>query len=288
MGSRASEMAAIYRTLVSTETLSERLMDPDWVVVDCRFDLGAVEAGRQAYREGHVPGALYAHLAEDLSGPPVTDCGRHPLPTAASLAALFSRFGIDRKAQVVAYDDTGGAIAARLWWLLRYHGHEAVAVLDGGWRAWLAAGLPVTLRPADRAQREFQGQCRRQWLVTVDQIPMVPRLVDSRDPARYRGDFEPFDPVAGHIPGAVNYHFACNLDRGGYFLPQATIAGQLQRVLADTPSGETVFYCGSGVNACHNLLAVVYAGYADARLYAGSWSEWCRDPRRGVATGEEP
>jgi thiosulfate/3-mercaptopyruvate sulfurtransferase len=257
-------------------------------VVDCRFDLTDVASGRRVYREGHIPRAIYADLAEDLSGTPLADRGRHPLPAVANLVALFGRLGIDRATQVVAYDDNGGAIAARLWWLLRYLGHDAVAILNGGMGAWLAAGLPVTQRSVERSPREFRGNCRRQWLVTVDQIPMVPRLVDSRDPARYRGETEPFDPVAGHIPGAVNYHFARNLDGSGRFLPAETIGRQLQSVLADTPSSEVVFYCGSGVNACHNLLAVVHAGYHDARLYAGSWSEWCRDPGRPVATGDEP
>ena len=278
----------VYYTLVGAETLAEHLVDPAWAVVDCRFDLTDVEAGRRAYLEGHIPGALYLHLDEDLSGPPITDCGRHPLPAVANLVALFSHLGIDRTTQVVAYDDSGGSIAARLWWLLRYLGHDAVAVLNGGISAWITAGLPVTQRSAKRNPRAFRENCREQWLVTVDKIARASRLIDSRDPSRYRGEFEPFDPVAGHIPGAVNYHFARNLDATGRFLPSETIAQQLQGVLADTPSAEAVFYCGSGVNACHNLLAVVYAGYPDALLYAGSWSEWCRDPRRAVSRGAEP
>jgi thiosulfate/3-mercaptopyruvate sulfurtransferase len=262
--------------------------DPAWVVVDCRFDLADPEAGGRAYRHRHIAGAAYAHLDRDLCGAPVITRGRHPLPTAEALQATLGRLGIDDSRQVVAYDDTGGAMAARLWWLLRYMGHGAVALLDGGWDAWEAAGLPTATGEERTAARVFLGAPRTEWLVRIDHVSDAPLLIDSRDPARYRGDVEPLDPVAGHIPGAVNYCWKENLDGQGRFLGPATLRARIDRLLAGTPSREAVFYCGSGVTACHNLVAVVHAGLPAARLYAGSWSEWCTDPGRPVARGPAP
>jgi thiosulfate/3-mercaptopyruvate sulfurtransferase len=262
--------------------------DPTWVVVDCRFDLADPEAGGRAYRHRHIAGAAYAHLDRDLSGPPVITRGRHPLPTAEALQATLGRLGIDDSRQVVAYDDTGGAMAARLWWLLRYMGHGAVALLDGGWDTWEAAGLPTATGLEHMAARVFVGAPRTEWLVRIEHVSDAPVLIDSRDPARYRGEVEPLDPVAGHIPGAVNYWWKENLDAEGRFLAPAALRARIERLLAGTPSREAVFYCGSGVTACHNLVAVTHAGLPAARLYAGSWSEWCSDPGRPVARGPAP
>lgn len=279
---------APYQSIVTCETLARNVGDPAWVVVDCRFDLADPEAGERAYRHRHIAGAAYAHLDRDLCGPPVITRGRHPLPTAEALQATLGRLGIDDSRQVVAYDDTGGAMAARLWWLLRYMGHGAVALLDGGWDAWEAAGLPTASGEERPAARVFLGAPRTEWLVRIDHVSDAPLLIDSRDPARYRGEVEPLDPVAGHIPGAVNYFWKENLDAQGRFLAPAALRARIERLLAGTPSREAVFYCGSGVTACHNLVAVVYAGLPAARLYAGSWSEWCTDPERPVVRGPAP
>lgn len=277
----------MYRTLVDAATLAQLLEDADWVVVDCRFDLSDTAAGRRSYAQGHIPGAVYAHLDDDLSGPPVTDHGRHPLPTPAALTALFGRLGIDARKQVVAYDSLNGGIAARLWWMLRYMGHEATAVLDGGWAAWEAAGLPVRAGVEENAPALFTGHPRREWLVTVDAVATRPLLIDSRDPQRYRGELEPIDPQPGHIPGAINYFFQDNWAEGRY-LPPEVLRARLTAVLGEVAPEEATFYCGSGVTACANLLAMAHAGLGDGRLYAGSWSEWSRDPQRPIATGDAP
>jgi thiosulfate/3-mercaptopyruvate sulfurtransferase len=276
-----------FTTLIDCKDLGQHLDDPDWAVVDCRYDLADKEAGWRAYRENHVAGATYAHVDRDLSGPPVTDHGRHPLPTPDSLNRRFSRMGIAPETQVVAYDQIGGAFAARLWWLLRYMGHEKVAVLDGGWKAWLAAELPVRSGEETRSPALFHGVPMRDWVVLADRVLRQPRLIDSRDPARYRGDIEPVDPVAGHIPGAVNHFWQNNLQADGTFKPPEQLRAELQAVYGDeVVPDEVVFYCGSGVTACHNLLAAAHAGLPPPRLYAGSWSDWCADPARPVAKGD--
>lgn len=268
-----------YTTLISVAQLAPILTDPDWVIIDCRFELGDPEAGRRAYEAGHIPKAIYAHLDEDLSGKPLTDRGRHPLPSPAGLTATFSRLGINQHKQVVIYDNRGGAIAARLWWMLRYMGHEAVAVLDGGWQAWQRTGYPTPSGIRTPLPTQFTGRPRPERLVVIDEVLALPRLVDSRAGARYRGEHEPIDAQAGHIPGAVNYFFKQNLADDGYFVPAGQLRQQLEPILADTPSNEVTFYCGSGVTACHNLLAQVHAGLPEGRLYVGSWSEWSASGR---------
>jgi len=282
----------MHDTLVSTADLHARLDDPDWpewVAVDCRFDLGDPQAGRRRYLAGHVPGARYAHLDDDLSDRSGGGGGRHPLPAPDRLRALFGRLGVDARVQVVAYDDAGGAMAARLWWLLRYMGHDAAAVLDGGWPAWEAAGGAVTSGPEPAPPpRRFEGTPRREWVADAGAAARAPVLVDARDAARYRGETEPLDPVAGHIPGARNLFFGGNLDASGRFLPPGRLADRLATVLGDRPASDAVFYCGSGVTACHGLLAAARAGLPMPRLYAGSWSEWCADPARPVAVGAAP
>ena len=275
-------------TLVGAASLADRLADPDWAVVDCRHRLTDPEFGEAAYRESHVAGAVFAHADRVLSSAPVTDRGRHPLPDPDTLRARFGALGIDSTTQVVAYDDAGGAIAGRLWWMLRYMGHRDAAVLDGGWPAWLAAGGATRDGVETRPARTFEGEPRREWLVTIDELGASRRLVDSREPARYRGETEPIDRVAGHIPGAVNHHYARNLAEDGRFLDPADLRERLERTLGGVPASEAAFYCGSGVSACHNLLALARAGLPAARLYVGSWSEWSSDPGRPVATGEAP
>jgi thiosulfate/3-mercaptopyruvate sulfurtransferase len=241
-----------------------------------------VEYGRNAYHTAHIPGAVYAHLDEVLSNPPTTDNGRHPLPAPEIMAARFSRLGIDDGTQVVAYDDKNGMVASRLWWMLRYMGHTAVAVLDGGWPAWQAAGLPERAGQEQNEPAQFTGSPRTEWLVLADEVPALPLLVDSRSPERYRGEEEPIDPIAGHIPGAVNYFYQQNWSEDGRYLPAHQIRQQMEAVLDGNPASETAFHCGSGVSACVNLLALAHAGLGNGRLYAGSWSDWISDPARPI------
>lgn len=281
-------MAETLTTIIDAATLKGRLSEPGLVILDARFNLFKVDEGRDDYLKAHIPGAQYVHLDDDLSGPPVTDRGRHPLPTPQAMEALFSRLGIHGDAQVVAYDQRDGAVAARVWWMLRYMGHEAVAVLDGGWKAWTDAGYATASGREGRDAATFRGQPRRDRLATLDEIPAARRLVDCRDPRRYRGEQEPLDPVAGHIPGARNRHHGENVDGEGRFLPRERLAEAFESLLAGVPVADSVFYCGSGVTACHGLLAACHAGLGDGRLYVGSWSEWCSDPGRPVATGAEP
>ncbi len=275
----------MYGTLIDPTSLKRHLCEAAWVIVDCRFDLGDPDAGRQAYLDEHIRHAVYAHLERDLSGPAAVGLGRHPLPIYAVLAATLGRLGIDRSVQVVAYDAAGGSIAARLWWLLRYLGHQRVAVLDGGWPAWLEAGFPVASGEDRNPARDFRGVPRNGWLVGVEEVPSAPLLVDSREPTRYRGDYEPIDKVAGHIPGAVNRYWKENVDHSGRFLGPEQLRTVFLGLFQGTPPDQAVFYCGSGVTACHNVLAVEHAGLPTPRLYAGSWSQWCSDPKRPIACG---
>ncbi len=272
-------------TLIDCATLQGSLGRPDWIVVDCRFDLADTTAGRRAYLDAHIPGAPYADLDVDLSGPKRAGAGRHPLPAAQRMREVFGRLGIGPRAQVVTYDAAGGTLAAaRFWWMLRYMGHDAVAVLDGGWAAWLATGSPTEAGDRRVAPVHFEGEPRSERIVSIDAVRHARPLIDARDPARYRGEVEPIDPVAGHIPGAANHFCRNNLDASGNFRPREELRAMLGPLLESAP-GPATFYCGSGVTACHNILASVHAGYAEPRLYPGSWSEWCADPSRPVARG---
>ena len=277
--------------LMSTATLRAHLDDPLWIVIDCRFNLMDTEAGRRAYRESHLPGARYAHLDHDLSSPVTPTTGRHPLPDPARLAQTLGAWGIGNATQVVAYDDMGGMLAAaRLWWLVRWLGHERVAVLDGGFSAWQRAGLPLTAELPTAQPATFTAQPNdRLWLTTAQVLALSPEnvVLDARGAARFRGEMEPIDPVAGHIPGAVNLPTENNLTADGRFLPQAELRARFATALGERPPTSVVHSCGSGVTACHNLLAMEVAGLHGSRLYAGSWSEWIRDPERPVAIGAE-
>jgi thiosulfate/3-mercaptopyruvate sulfurtransferase len=284
----------IYTTLVSVAKLAENLENPDWVVVDCHFSLADPELGRRLYQQAHIPGAIYAHLDEDMCSPVIPGkTGRHPLPELNALAERFSSWGIDERVQVVAYDASNGAlVAVRLWWLLRWLGHPAVAVLDGGLQAWQAAGYPVQAGQEQRARRAFTPHLQPGMTANtteVDAMRLDPQslVVDSRAVTRYRGENETIDPVAGHIPGAVSAPYEDNLDPTGHMRDREALRARFQSMLGSTPPEKAVFYCGSGVTAIHNLLALAYAGLGDARLYPGSWSEWITDPGRPIATGAE-
>lgn len=279
-----------YETLIDVATLRSRLSDPLMRVIDCRFELGQPESGRSLYLQGHIPGALYAHLDEDLAAPRTPWSGRHPLPDPANLATTFSRLGIDADVQVVAYDDSGGAYAARLWWLLRWLGHRRVAVLDGGFSAWKAAGLPALIAASSVAARRFEPSASDTQHVSADDLADLLAtqrcvLLDARSAERFEGRIEPLDPRAGHVPGAQSFHFARNLNADGQFLPSAQLAEQFRRALRGRPPASVIAMCGSGVTACHNLLALEIAGLTGGRLYAGSFSEWSRDAARPIATG---
>ncbi|OGT35987.1 MAG: 3-mercaptopyruvate sulfurtransferase [Gammaproteobacteria bacterium RBG_16_51_14] len=275
----------MYTTVIASDALERHSNDPDWVIIDCRYDLADKSAGKNAYMESHIPGAIYADLHDDLSGPPVTNRGRHPLPVPDAMKQLFSRFGIGSRCQVIAYDGANGSFAARLWWMLRYMGHEAVAVLDGGWQAWQQANSPVRQGLETRSPVRFQGQAREDWVVTVENVTAARLLIDSRDPARFAGEMEPVDRVAGHIPGAINRFWKNNLEGNGNFKDSSRLRYEFLELMGNIAPADSVFYCGSGVTACHNLLAISHAGLAMPRLYAGSWSEWCADPGRPIATG---
>lgn len=279
-------------SLVDPALLASRLTDPGWAVIDCRFELSRPAWGRTAYAEGHVPGALYAHLDEDLSAPRTPGSGRHPLPDPATLAETFGRFGIDESVQVIAYDQGPGAYAARLWWLLRWLGHRRVAVLDGGLAAWQQAGLPLSASPAARPARRFVARAGAAWIDSRELSQALPQiasgsrmLVDARGADRFRGENETIDPVAGHVPGARNHPYLSNLSPEGRFLPAGELRQLWEQRLNGLPSTQLISMCGSGVTACHNLLALEVAGLPGGVLYAGSWSEWIADPGRPVERG---
>jgi thiosulfate/3-mercaptopyruvate sulfurtransferase len=276
-----------FTTLIEPHELAELLESGAVVVVDCRYYLEDADAAYQAYRRGHIPGAVYVHLSSDLSGPPLTDRGRHPLPSPEALNDLFARLGISQTMQVVAYDDGSGIAAARLWWLLNFMGHERAAVLNGGLPAWISSGFQLGTGIERNPKTRFEGSPQWDRLVVMDDVKFARLLVDSRSPERYLGESEFLDPVAGHIPEAVNYYHGLNLSDTGEFLPRQRLREQFADLLGETAAEETVFYCGSGVTACNNLLALLHAGYGHARLYVGSWSEWCRDPDNPVVTSVE-
>lgn len=283
-----------WSTLISAAALHEHLHDGNLVIVDCRFELGKPEAGRLAYKTAHLPGAVYAHLDEDLSSAITAQSGRHPLPDIKTFSATLGRWGIDSSKQVIAYDaDNGAMAAARLWWLLRWLGHQQVAVLDGGIKHWQASGLEVTSSSFDPVQRVFTAQVNSEMLVAADEVAQRAAqtdwcVLDARAAERYAGEVEPLDPVAGHVPGALNHPFAGNLTSDGRFLPKSTLRTQFTNTVGATTPRHIINMCGSGVTACHNVLALEYAGLHGSKLYAGSWSEWSKDRDRPVATGRKP
>jgi len=277
-------------TLVEVAQLAAHLGDPLWVTFDCRFDLAAPEAGYNAYLAAHIPFAAYASLERHLSGAKTGSNGRHPLPAARDLVRFLRSHGVGNETQVIAYDARDGVYAARLWWLLRWLGHERVAVLNGGLAAWQAAALPldarsvVTATEGDFAERP--GHARFASLAMIENREREHlALIDARAANRYRGEIEPIDAVAGHIPGALNRPYTENLDASGRFLPPGELRLAFAPLIGAVPVENVVHQCGSGVTACHNLLAMEIAGLHGSMLYPGSWSEWCADPSRAVATG---
>lgn len=278
-----------YATLVDVETLRANLDNPAWLVVDVRHQLADTGYGERAYAEGHIPGAVFLHCDRDLSGAMNGRNGRHPLPDLQAFAACLGEIGITPVTQVVVYDDSQGMIAGRLWWLLRRLGHQRVALLDGGWQAWRAAGGATTaVLPSLQPTRfivhpGIEPVDAGYVLAHLESSAM--HLVDARAPDRFRGENESLDPVGGHIPGAVNRFFRDNLQADGRFKPAAELRAEWLAILAGNDPETVVHSCGSGVSACHNLLAMESAGLPGSRLYAGSWSEWCADPGRPVARG---
>jgi thiosulfate/3-mercaptopyruvate sulfurtransferase len=282
----------IYSSLITVPQLISVLDDPEYAIIDCRFSLTEPESGRRSYLEAHIPGATYAHLDEDLSSPVIVGkTGRHPLPSVEVITEKLCDWGIKSSSHVVAYDDAGGALAAsRLWWLLQWLGHYSVAVLDGGWQAWVNSGAAVKSGLEERSSSLFIPHMRRSRVIETGEImtrlndPQL-LLFDSRAESRFSGEDEPIDPVAGHIPGARLAHHLEVLNSDGYFLSKDELRLHFQTLLGGRSARDAVFYCGSGVTAAQNVLAVAYAGLGDAMLYAGSWSEWITDPDRPVATG---
>jgi thiosulfate/3-mercaptopyruvate sulfurtransferase len=278
-----------YTTLVSTETLAANLQS-DWVVVDCRFDLANEGWGREQYEVSHIPGAVYASLNHDMAGERTGRNGRHPLPSIESLAATFGRLGIANGAQVVVHDQDVGLHAGRLWWSLRYLGHDAVALLDGGLAKWVAEGRPMRSGAETRATTSFTPAPRVEMHVGIDAVQARmgdgrTLLVDARGPERFEGKSETIDKVAGHIPGAHNHFYKWNVKPDGTMLPADELRARFETLLDGRAPSEMVMYCGSGVSACHNLLAMEHAGLSGTPLYVGSWSEWSADRTRPVETG---
>ena len=283
-------MSRPFTTLISADQLRALIADGATpVIVDCSFDLADTDDGEYAWSAVHVAGSFYLHLDRDLSGEKTGRNGRHPLPERAAFAATLGRLGITPATQVVALDRQGGPYASRLWWMLRWMGHEAAAVLDGGFDAWRAAGGAVdSSLPTPHATAPYPERAPLAAITGSDellaQLGRV-RLVDARNGERFRGEVEPLDKVAGHIPGALNRFFKDNLAGNGRFKPAQTLRAEFEALLGRDAAARTVHQCGSGVTACHNLLAMEHAGLAGSSLYPGSWSEWSADPSRPVALG---
>ncbi len=275
----------MHSALISADELQTKLDREDWAIVDTRFYLPEPERGKAEHLEAHIPGAVYAHVDHDLSGPRTGRNGRHPMPSLEHMVDRFSRWGIDESVQVIVYDNAGGQFASRLWWMLRYLGHDAVAVLDGGLSSY---GGELRGGPEKRAPRKFTPKTREAMRIDVEAL--APHrdeylLIDARAGERFRGEIEPLDPVAGHIPGAHDLPSGANLDDHGRFLSPTALRQRFESIIGERDTSEVVCYCGSGVTACHNLLAMEVAAIRGARLYPGSWSEWCADDTRPVETG---
>jgi thiosulfate/3-mercaptopyruvate sulfurtransferase len=268
-----------FTTLIEPATLAEHLTDPDFAIVDCRFKVDDVAWGRAEYERAHIPGAAFADVEHELSAAEKGKDGRHPLPDPDVFARTVSRLGIDRRTQVVTYDQDAGMYASRFWWMLRWMGHEAVALLNGGFAAWRAEGRATVSGAEARQPRSFTGRPRREMVATAAEVQSriaQPdwRVIDARAPERFRGEVEPIDRVAGHITGAVNHPYASNVTAEARFVPPAQLRAQFAASLGGVPSDHVICYCGSGVTACQNILALEHAGLPGAKLYPGSWSEW--------------
>lgn len=279
-----------WTTLVDAETLASHLHDADLRIFDCRFALNDTAAGEQSWAEAHVPGARYAHLDRDLSGPHAPGAGRHPWPSEKAFGDWLGRNGVTPDTQVVAYDASDGAFAARLWWLLRVAGHARVAVLDGGFARWTALGLPVDAEVNDTATSSYPLRFDEARLLDADavaaRVAAGDLLLDARGGERFRGEVEPIDRVAGHVPGAINRPYPLNLE-DGRFKPASRLAEAFGALLGGRPASDVIAMCGSGVTACHHLLAMAHSGLPGASLFTGSWSGWIEDPARTIATGAD-
>ena len=280
----------MHTTLISTDTLAAHLDDTSWLIADCRYNLKEERWGHAQYVASHIPGAVFANLAHDLAGPRTGTNGRHPLPPPEAISVTLARLGIGDRTQVIAYDQDAGPYASRLWWMLRYMGHGAVAVLDGGFAKWIREGRPVRGGDEMRPAAAFTPHLRKEMRLTVDDTfarlgdPSVV-LIDARSPERFEGQPDPLDNVYGHIPGARNRPYRDNIAADGTLRPAAELKADFNRVLGEHPPDQAVMYCGSGVTACHNLLAMEHAGLRGAKLFAGSWSEWEADKNRPVEKG---
>jgi thiosulfate/3-mercaptopyruvate sulfurtransferase len=276
----------MYTTLISTDALTVD-RDGSWAVIDCRFDLQSEDWGRDQYQASHIPGAVYAHLKDDLSGPSTGRNGRHPWPTLSAMTTTFSGMGIGPSTQVVVYDQDSGMFAARLWMMLRSMGHDAVAVLDGGWAKWVKEGRPTRSGSESAREQMFVAHPRPELIADLETVIAAhdALLVDARAPERFSGQTETIDRAAGHIPGAVNRFYKQNIAEDGTFRDASSLRADFERVLAGRAPTDSIMYCGSGVTACHNLLALEHAGLTGARLYPGSWSEWSADPKRPIEKG---
>ena len=281
-----------WTTLISADELAACI--DRCVVVDCRHDLTDPSAGRRGYGEGHVPGSVFVSMDEQLSAPKNGRNGRHPMPSREQVRALLASIGLDDTRQLVVYDTASGSTAGRLWWMAKWIGHDAVAVLDGGLPAWRKAGYPVSTEPA--ATRAAGSLSLREPLAVLVDAEATGRaaadpaglVIDARPAERYRGEIEPMDPVAGHIPGAVSRPWNRNVREDGRFKPAPVLRAEFEAMLAGRDPRQVVNSCGSGVSACNNLLAMAHAGLPGSALYGGSWSEWVSDPARPVATGPNP
>ena len=280
-----------YATLISAQDLARHYQQPDWTVIDCRFSLADPEQGEHDYSAGHIPGPFYAHIDRDLSPPVVPGkTGRHPLPSVEDFAERLACWGVTPATQVVSYDGGDASIAGRLWWMLRWVGHDPVAVLDGGWRAWRDARFPTeTASPAAQALPPYPVRPKDSMVVGREELREGLdrdglRLIDARAAERFSGELEPIDPVAGHIRGAVNRPYSANLEASGLFRPPAELRSEIEQLLRKSPASDAICYCGSGVTAAHHVLAFAHAGLPLPRLYAGSWSEWITDPDAPMQT----
>jgi thiosulfate/3-mercaptopyruvate sulfurtransferase len=276
-----------FRSIISADIVQQHLHNAQWRIVDCRFNLNIPDEGFALYQMEHIPNAVYAHLDHDLSSPVTTNSGRHPLPEVEKFKQKLGNWGIDKNTQVVVYDDSAGSYAARLWWMLRWMGHDSVAVLNGGFSSWKKQGLPVTSDIPHISGTTYTGEPNMQMLVESDELQRElvhsrTFLIDVRDPNRFHGIEEPIDKVAGHIPGAINFPWKNNITGDGLYQPKALLHDQYKKIICETPGDNIVFMCGSGVTACHSLLALEYIGISGAKLYPGSWSEWISNPDRPV------
>jgi thiosulfate/3-mercaptopyruvate sulfurtransferase len=281
-----------FQSLISADQAVDLLGNADIAIIDCRYDLFDSKKGQQDYQKAHLPGALYAHLKYDLAGPVIPgSTGRHPLPDIAEFTKKLSAWGIDSNSQVIAYDDNSGAMAARLWWLLKWLGHDKVAVLDGGFDHWFENNHPVTDQISQPTPKNFTPNLQNQMLVSSKEMKELIHtneflVIDSRAEERYLGITEPIDPVAGHIPGAANRFHKHNVNEKGVFKPKAHLEKEFNKLVNHKPADKVIFYCGSGVTGANNVLAFFHSGSGLAKLYAGSWSEWITDPNRPIELGE--